>query len=266
MGRKVGSFTNPDTGSTNYLDIANVPKLPVIPDQITRFKDTRETLITYQLSAIDKEHVIVLTAEYEYNGNKIKAEQKMDEETFARQLAENVYADNTIDGAPIVVAAKRNAIQEIGEKLLDSGAIMGNAVLSGIGFIRSKGMRVISIEEMFVTVYQNGTADVKLRNCVGNAALKNLIEPSIVFYTGRHKLEIKNYSVKEDCNDLVRTYTVTVADINILPKDEEVSYQAVELNKDDEESLEQFLIARRCLLDDGLSTEDALDERFADIF
>jgi hypothetical protein len=266
MGRKVGNFTNPDTGQLNWLDMANVPKLPMIPDQITRFKDVRQTLVTYRLKVDEPNKQVQLIAEYEYQGAKItSAEQNMDEELFARQLSECIYADNTVDSTPLVVEAKRLALQDIGEKLLDSGAIMGNAILSGIGFVRSKEIRVITIDSMLVTAYQNGTADIRLSNCVGNAALKNLIEPNIVFYTDSHRLEISGFTIKEDNNDLVRNYIVTVADITVLPKNEEISYEAIELNMDDEETVERFLLSRRSLLIDNSSTEDELDERFADM-
>lgn len=265
MGRKVGSFTNPETGQNNWVDLANLPKLPLIPSQVTRFKDVRETLITYRLESNDVSKTVQLFAEYSYNNERIVTRpQDIDEEIFAQELAENVYADNTIDNAPSILAAKHTAMQEIGEYLLDRGALISNAELSGIGFICSDDARTITIEKMIVTAYQNGTADIVLLHCVGNANLKNIINPSIVFYTDNHKLVIRNYTVKEDSTDIIRSYCVTVSDVNIQPLDEKVDYEKMELNKDDDDSLEKFLIARRSLLNDN-SPDEEFDDRFADI-
>lgn len=265
MGRKVGSFTNPETGQNDWIDLANISKLPLIPDQVTRFKDVRETLISYRFESDDANKMIQLFAEYSYNSERIVSQpQNIDEELFASQLAENVYSDNTIDNAPVVLEAKKKAKQEIGEYLLDRGALISDSEISGIGFICSDEARTITIEKMFVTAYQNGTADIMLIHCVGNANLKNIINPNIVFYTDNHKIVIRNYTVKSDSTDIIRNYCVTVSDVVIQPIDEKVEYEKMELNKDDEESLEKFLIARRSLLNDN-SSDDEFDARFDDI-
>jgi len=241
MGRKIGNFTNPDNGQNFSMHTDNLPHLPAIPTQVTRFKDVRETLVTYRFLSNDKNKTVQLVAEYEYNGEKLQAVQEIDEEIFARQLAENAFADNTVDSSAVVIEGKELALQEIGEVLLDAGAILGNASLGGIGFVYAKDQRVISIESMLVVAYQNGTADITLRNCVGHAALKNLIDPYIVFFTDRHKLEIRNYSLKVDNNDLVRNYVITTADINILAKDEDIKFAIVAYDPSDDEKLEEFL-------------------------
>jgi len=265
MGRKVGNFTNPETGQLDWIDLANLSKLPLIPSQITRFKDVRETLISFRFESDNANKMIQLFAEYTYNNERIVSQpQNIDEELFANELAQNVYSDNTVDNAPAVIEAKRKAIQEIGEYLLDRGALISNVELSGIGFICSDEARIFTIEKMFVNAYQNGTADIMLINCVGNANLKNVINPNIVFYTDNHKLVINNYTIREDSNDLVRNYCVTISDVSIQSIDEKVDYEKIELNKDDEESLEEFLIARRSLLDNETS-DDEFDDRFADI-
>lgn len=270
MGRKVGSYINPVTKQTNWLDVDLVGRLSILPHQVTQIKSNQEGYVRYSLIGDNESQTINLIAKYDNNGEEVSSDpQKMPELDFADQFAKALYSRNTVEAAPLMIAAKKITMQGICDKMLAKGILFGNTVLSGIGFIYAIGKKVITIEELSIKGHGDGSITLSLRNCVGNVSLKNLIGPSVVFYTGNYKLEVKDLVLKVDSSDLIRTYEIGTADITISNSDEKIEHDAmpINFNDDDEgEALENFLISRRDLLDDCSTVEDTLEDRFADIF
>lgn len=267
MGRQVGSFTIPGTTQEAWVEMDNLKKLPLIPDQVTRFKDIQNSVISYRFEPDETTKTVQLFAEYRYQGETLVSSPAIiPEDIFTKQLADCVFAYNTVDIAPTVVEAKEKAVQSIAELLLKQGAILGNSIFSGIGFICSDEARIMTIEKLHIIAHQNGTADIRLIDCVGNADLKNVVNPSIEFFTDDYKITIPKYSIEEDSNELLRNYVVTTADIDTELVKEKISYEIFDLNKDDEASVERFLTSRRGLLTQESREENILEERFADIF
>ena len=50
MGRKIGNYIDPESGETHYMDVGNLAKLAIIPEQVVRFKDDRNTLVNLRSS------------------------------------------------------------------------------------------------------------------------------------------------------------------------------------------------------------------------
>lgn len=267
MGRKVGSFRDPDTGEEHWVDVGNLAKLAMIHEQVIRFKDDRNTLVSFRAVANEKEHAVMIYADYDYRNEKITSDPIfIEEEAFANEMFECVFTDNTIDSAPSVVEAKKLAIQSIGNKLLAKGVLIGSAVINGIGFICSSGVRIMTVERLAVQVLPNGTAVVSLCNCVGNAQLKNVIEPSIEFFTNEQRVFIDKFSVEEEKGLLVRDCKIAIANFSCETTEERIEYETIELNEEDETSIENFVLARRALLNAvDTTTQDDPDDRFADL-
>ena len=268
MGRKIGSYVDPESGETHYMDVGNLAKLAIIPEQVVRFKDDRNTLVNFRAVENEKEHAVMIYADYEYRGEKITSEPIfIDEEALANEMFECVFADNTIDAAPSMIEAKKLAVQSIGEKLLARGVLLSSAVINGIGFICSSGARMMTIERLDVQVLQNGTAKITLRDCVGNAQLKNVIEPSIEFFTGTHRIFIDKFSVEEEKGLLIRDCKIAIAEFSSEPTEEVIDYKEIKIDPENESSIEELVLARRALLDSAATDlpEEPYDDRFADL-
>ena len=87
MGRKIGSYIDPESGETHYMDVGNLAKLAIIPEQVVRFKDDRNTLVNFRAVENEKEHAVMIYADYEYRGEKITSEPIfIDEEALANEM------------------------------------------------------------------------------------------------------------------------------------------------------------------------------------
>lgn len=271
MGRKIGNFADPHTNESHYMDTGNLPKLALIPSSVVRFKDSKNTLITFSLEENEQEKAVMLFGEYEYRNKTIVSDAIfINEEEFARELFEYVYADESIDNSPILIEAKRLAVKSLGEKLLKEGTLIDSSVIEGIGFVRSNGQRMMTIEKLEVQVYQNGTARITLRDCVSNALLKDIVDPVIEFLFDSNKIVINKFSINKETGNLIKDCEIDISNFVFEPNEENIEYEKIAFDIKNASSVEKFVLARRAFLDYTTTVDNNLNEeidsRFADIF
>ena len=270
MGRRIGNFIDPNTGETNWLDVSTVKNIRLAPVSITQFKSNNnyQALVNFKLDNIDMLKVIALTAEFETNNKVYKSDaQQMDEMVFAQHLADAVHAEETLDSCEFIRDMKTKALDDLKGKLLSNGILVDVIELKGAGYIISKDTKVMTIDNMAITVNNDRTATVVLEACVGNITLSNLIEqPEIVFYSGGFEFKIYDFEIEDSVEGKIKTYQLSVEDIMIEDAHDEVYFEPVQLDTNNEDSIDEFIASRKVMLDDRLDVDDTLGDRFADIF
>jgi hypothetical protein len=271
MGRKVGSFVDPNTGEKHWLEVNTVRSLKLSPLSVVRFKEmgSARSMVEFKLDNIDMLKVITLTAEYECNGKVYRSEaQQIDELEFAENLARAVYAEDTIDNASFMEEMKNNAMADLKGKLLSDGILVGQLELNGAGYVFSKGQKVMTIDRMEVSINNDTTASITLKHCVGAIALSNLIESDIVFYSSGFEFRIPSYEIQEENDGKVKEYRISAEDISIEEAENEEFFKPFNLgNLENDEIVDEFVINRKDMLDNIYDdTSSALEDRFADIF
>lgn len=270
MGRRIGNFIDPNTGETNWLDVSTVKNIRLAPVSITQFKSNNnyQALVNFKLDNIDMLKVIALTAEFETNNKVYKSDaQQMDEMVFAQHLADAVHTEETLDSCEFIRDMKTKALDDLKGKLLSNGILVDVIELKGAGYIISKDTKVMTIDNMAITVNNDRTATVVLEACVGNITLSNLIEqPEIVFYSGGFEFKIYDFEIEDSVEGKIKTYQLSVEDIMIEDAHDEVYFEPVQLDTNNEDSIDEFIASRKVMLDDRLDVDDTLGDRFADIF
>ena len=270
MGRRIGNFVDPNTGETNWLDVSTVKNIRLAPVSITQFKSNNnyQALVNFKLDNIDMLKVIALTAEFETNNKVYKSDaQQMDEMVFAQHLADAVHTEETLDSCEFIRDMKTKALDDLKGKLLSNGILVDVIELKGAGYIISKDTKVMTIDNMAITVNNDRTATVVLEACVGNITLSNLIEqPEIVFYSGGFEFKIYDFEIEDSVEGKIKTYQLSVEDIMIEDAHDEVYFEPVQLDTNNEDSIDEFIASRKVMLDDRLDVDDTLGDRFADIF
>jgi len=269
MGRRIGNFIDPNTGETNWLDVSTVKNIRLAPVSITQFKSNNDcqALVNFKLDNIDMLKVIALTAEFETNNKVYKSDaQQMDEMVFAKHLADAVYAEETLDSCEFIKEMKTKALDDLKGKLLSDGILVDTIKLKGAGYIISKDTKVMTIDDMTIIVNNDKTATVVLGDCVGNITLSNLIEPEIVFYSMGFEFKIYDFKIENSVEGKIKTYQLSVEDIMIEDAHDEVYFEPVQLDINNEDSIDEFIASRKVMLDNRLDTDNTLDDRFADIF
>lgn len=262
---------DPNTGETNWLDVSTVKQIKLSPMSVVRFKDlgNYRLMVEFKLDNIDMLKVITLIAEYECDNKVYRSEaQQIDELEFAEYLANAVYAEETIDSADFMVEMKNKALDDLKGKLLSDGILVDQISLNGAGYVFSKDKRVMTIDSMEITVNNDTTANIELKNCVGSIALSNLIEPEIVFYSLGFEFRIPNYHIIAELEGKVKRYEITTEDIFIKETEAEEYFKPFNLQDlDNDEIVNEFIMNRKEMLDDLYDdTDSALEDRFADIF
>jgi hypothetical protein len=269
--RKVGNYIYPGDGTEDWFEPDTVGMVVLDPLTITRFGDTNSTPISFSLSNNSEKKVIILIAEYTVGNRKFVSNCiEMPEEEFGDQATQKIYEDKHIDQAPILIEAKKKAVENLTSKLLDAGILTGGMRFAGIGLIKIDGDNVLTAEAFDVsyTVERGvGTKSVKISQVVGQASLKNLENPEITLWTGTHKISLVRPEVKESIEAALKEYTVVVQDIIIEKCMEKPEYVVFENpNFDNEEFLENFIKTRKEMLDESINHDKCLDERFEDLF
>lgn len=271
MGRKVGSFTNPNTGEEDWLEVNTVKILKLSPVSITRFKDEENfrSLVEFELGNIDVLKVITLTATYDCNGKIYKSEaQHIDELEFAEKLANAVYADEVIDTSDFISKLKEEALNDLKAKLLMDGILVDQVDLKGAGYVISQDKKILTIDELKINIESPNSAEVELKNCVGPALLSNLAETEIVFYSLGYKFKIMNFEIENEEDGKLKNFVLSTSDIDFEEVEEQESFKAYDLSDlDNDEIVDQFVIDRQEKLDNIYDdTESVLEDRFVDIF
>lgn len=268
MGRRVGSFVDPITGEDNWLDVSTVKNIKVAPITARCFgsQNNLNPLIEFKLDNVDMLKVITLVAEYDCGEKVYRSDvQQVDELVFGENLAQVVYDEQTIDSADFMKEMKNDAIEDLKGRLLSDGIFMDDIELSGAGFVYSKNLKVMTIDKIKIVINDNNTANVSLINCVGNVSLSNLIEPEIYFNcSGIMKLKF-DFEILEENEGSVKSYLLRVDHIETMDEDG-TSFKPINLNTERDESIEEFIMNRKEMLDDFSGRDDSLDDRFADIF
>ncbi|PTY92996.1 hypothetical protein [Heyndrickxia sporothermodurans] len=271
MGRRVGNYKDPQTGETHWLDVGTVRQIKLSPQSLVRFKEmgNYRSMVEFKLDNIDMLKVITLTAEYECNNKVYRSEaQQIDELEFADHLFAAVNADETIDNADFMNEMKQNALEDLKGKLLSDGMILDRLELNGAGYVHSKDRKVMTIDGLTISVNNDTTANIQLRNCVGPIALSNLVESDIVFYSLGMDFRINSFHIIEEQDGKVKQVTISTDEILIEETDAEEYFKPFNLGDlSNDEIVDEFVINRNEMLDNLFEdTSNALNDRFADIF
>ena len=272
--RKIGNYKNPETGEKDWLEPNTVSNIVLNPFVVNVLNQDEEVAIDFTLDCIDSEKIITLTAEFENSKDPeithhIKSEPiKMDELKFADQIAHQIYSYELIDEAPVVQEAKEETKKDIFKKLLEKGIIAESMDFKGLGFIMAKDKRAMTIETLKISVTDKHTAEVELKDCVGNVLLENLSEPKIVFFVDGNKVSIEDFSIKTKQEKTLKNYTLNSSNVIVtaLEPEDQIEYEKIEFDHEDEESIENFIANRKIFLqNDNTEEKVSLEERFADL-
>lgn len=271
MSRKVGSFTNPNSGETDWFEPDTISMVILQSRMITKVGDTVQTAIDFELGNDNAKKVVTLQAKYTTNGTTFTSKiVEADELEFGAQFVDRVYADDALDNAKIVEEMKSEAIKDLTKRLMDNGVLIGGMEVEGIGFILVDGDKVLTVEELtfeYSVVENQPVNTVTLKNCVGQAALKNLNNPEIEFYTEGYKISVVNPQLKEEKEGRLKDYVVNASDVLVSKSSNMPKYTSFEnFNPNDEAALEEFISSRKSLLDDTIEQDEDLDDRFGSLF
>ncbi|MCY8890439.1 hypothetical protein P8918_12755 [Bacillus spizizenii] len=269
VGRKVGSFIDPNTGETHWLEVNTVKQIKLSPMSVTRFREqvNYRSMVEFKLDNVDLLKVITLTAEYETNNKVFRSDAiQIDELKFAEHLAYAAFNEETIDNADFMVEMKNAALEDLRGKLLSEGILIEEIELKGAGYIYSKGKKVMTIDGLQVKVNRDTTADVVLRDTVGSISLASLIEPEIVFYSSGFEFKIEEFTIIDQMEGKLNRYTLSVQDISIEETEEEVYFRPFKIEAENEEVIDDFVMDRKGMLDNIMVNDNSFDDRFADIF
>lgn len=273
MSKKVGSFTNPNTGEEDWLEPSTISIVIVQPKMVTRVGETNQSAIDFKLDCTTDEEHITLVAEYTVSGVKYSsAPVLMPVEEFAIDFANLIYADRALDEADLIKEAKDQASQDLTRRLLDNNILMGGMQFSGFGFVNVGGDKVMSIDIVeFEYAIQSGqpVKSAMIRNCVSQASLLNLENPQIEFFTGTHKVVLVNPVVKQEgtLEGRIKTYALSIDDIVVTVDASMPDHKVYEACDFDNESfLDAFVEERKSLLDDIVGDDSDLDDQLAGLF
>jgi hypothetical protein len=271
MGKRVGNYTNPQTGEEDWLEPDSVGMIVLQSKIITKVGEVNQSSIDFKLSASADENNILLTAEYSTNGQKyISKPAETPSETFADVLKDYIYADKTLDDSQLIKDMKDKACQDLSQRLMDNNILIGGMQFAGIGFVTADGDKMLTIEsiDFDYTVQNNsGVRTAKLNNCVGTASLTNLENPQVVLYTGSYKIELIGIEVKQAEEGRLKDYVLSIQDIKITSDSSMPEHKVYEsMNLNNEDFVDSFIEERKKLLPSVNNEDDDFDDRFGGLF
>jgi hypothetical protein len=267
MGRKVGNYINPATGEADWFEPDTIGMVILQPKMATKVGDTTQTAIDFKLDNIDAERVVTIAAQYTNNGKVYSSDLiKIEEEEFGLAFSQKIYSNKSLDEVETVKQAKDRAVQNLTNKLLEAGIMMGGMQFTGFGFITVDGDKVLTIESIeFTYRVESGrpVRNVTLKHCVGHAQLSNLKNPQITFYTGKHKVAVTGIEVLESIEGRVKDYVLKVEDLTLVTDDTFPKHDSyTEYRFSNEDFLDTFVNERRTHLDDVVNSDNDLSDRF----
>lgn len=273
MSTKVGSFTNPTTGETDWLEPNTISIIVLDSKMVVRVNETAKTPIDFKLNTTPDEKHITLTAEYTANNKKYSSNPVLiDVEKFASEFAVVVYQDTALDETDMIKDAKEEASRDLTKRLMDNNILMGGMQFAGIGFVYVDKEKVMTLEGIdFDYKVENGTPvrTAQIRNCVSQASLANLDNPRIVLYTGTHSVELLSpvVNMEKSSEGRIKTYLLNISDIVVKVDSENPEHtEFKELNFNNEDFVDLFVSDRKGLLDDITGNDSSFDDQFADLF
>lgn len=274
MGRKVGSFTNPKTGSEDWLDVSTVKhiKLAPLPTRVHCKNEIMPVLIDFLLDNDDEAKTVILKAVLK-NGEKTVESNwfSVDELDFAETLADCVYNEKELDETEMMSDLKKQAFDDLKSKLLFAGFLLEESVFAGAGYVMCEKSRVMTVDGLAIKNIDGSAITFELINCVGNAKLSNLIDPHIEFWTEAGKITTHNITVLKEGEGRVRNYLIQSEYVSVCV-DEPIKmqyepFEKVELDLENDASVERFVQSRQKMLNTTEEApEDILGDWFLDLF
>ena len=261
MARQIGSFSMPEIKEKCWFEPDTVYLIEIDPASVFRFKATEAVKVSYQLSNAKEDQTILLKAECSIHFTTFSSDPiRMQEIEFATELANHI---DVLDESPLIKQAKALALCNLQSKALHAGYILGNLQLDiGIGFIVVENNRVGTIEAIEIRPLLNGSAEIQINDCVCPAAISNLTNPSISFYTSNYLFEVDSFTVKSDSSGVIKTIVIETNDIKITQSDDMPHKACCKLDKNNEESVLEFIRLRTQMLSLTV-TQNKSDETFA---
>ena len=241
------------------------------PRIVTKVGDTNQSTIEFKLDSTEDEENIILVAEYTVNGNKFVSDPVlMPSLQFAEVFSVVIYEDKCLDDTELIKDAKEQACKSLTAKLMDNNVLLGGTDFIGFGFVFVENNKVLTVEKIeFSYKYESNRKHYTavIRNCVGNVSFSGLNNPTIEFWTGRHKVKLHNPQVTKAIEGRLKDYELSISDITISVDNNMPAHTVYDkLNFNNEDFLEAFIKERNSLLDNLLVNDLDLDDRFDDLF
>lgn len=252
---KIGDYTDPKTGEKDWIEPITINDLFIISERVKKIGDTDESFVDFKLNYKTDEHIVTFTASY----NKYQVSYQIDLMGFADELVNLYYSNLSINASNFINDLKTRAVKELTETLFDENIILNDFKLDGIGFIMVDNKKTITVDRIEVSRSKENDILVKLIKCVGLSELKNLENPSLIFNTDKHIIEISNIKFIDGNDFRIKDYNVKVESIKVSKQT-----NVIEIKHFDDE--DDFICDRSKKLDNIYDEEDELNDRFDDIF
>ncbi len=270
--RKVGNFVSEQTGESDYLDVSRTKDLSKAISPLSFSivgNGKKDLLIEFKLDNIDSLKTIVLFGRIEYEGKIYKSEEiSFEEYEFAEELFHAIEEDKTIDDTALIKEAKKTIQSDICNILTSSldGHMILNVMIPVVGYVLSKGSKVLTIDSIVSNSYNHGSLNIELFDCVGDTTISKLVEPTIEIYFNKTKLTISNIKIINENDNIIKSFNIESQNTSFSQINEEIeNFDHIPLDMNREESVNEFIKNRRTKLDNFDSNDDDLS-MFDDIF
>jgi hypothetical protein len=261
------SFPNPNPapGESQFdtVDTAELPNTKLNDESIREFNDDKTVhIIKYAFTSTHKmpENVeeIFVTATCDTIDESLKPMEKLDIQTFVDEVAKGAYQRKTPDSSEYIIEAKTKLKTIFANKLLENGCLAINSRYDSFGYIYAGDDIVGTFENINITSETELSID-DAQSLIDLEQAQSL--SAQVYIEKKHALLLTINSIRNG----------NVATISNISKLDSVQIPEEILNlktKDDYDSEEDFLAARRAMVNTNLATdniESALDDIDFDI-
>lgn len=265
MKRAIGKFVHPENGREFWAEPDTVSMVKLSPDFFTLYKDKKlsEIFIDYKISNDFQKKEIFIQGFSDVDGKLSSEKFGMDELKFCESFANAVLSGQEADTCDAIKDLKSKIIKELSVKLIEKRALLNSTAFEGSGFVKSKDLKVMTIESIKIVSMRESRFEILLEDCVGAVSLVNLIEPKIEFYIGKYRMTLENISDIHEQLKQTKGYSLTAEKIDIKRELDPVVFEKINKEKNYPELLTG---SRQKYLDNCYEQDSDLDDRFGDLF